>query len=304
MSTRLGMVFCQGTPPDEKACKPPIVTRCGPDMVRNLEAKSRDTDLGVFGGRNFYCFGAFLAFSEGGSFIIVGHFGSFQRAVVLLFSAILAAFGGQYFYYFQTIWPFFGGRSFYSFQAFLAFSEGGSFIIFGHLSRSQRAICLSFSSILAIFGGRYFYYFRAFWPFSEGRIANYFLAFLCLFGGWWLYYFQAFWRFSEGSISIIFGHFGRFLRAVVLLFSATLAVFGGRKAGIQGQRGRGSAPFNPTGHDAVEKSSYGINYGDHGWNTPHHGWTLQKVLRIGRGGEGAETPRTKFSITILRVDNC
>ena len=87
------------------------------------------------------------------SFIILGHFSCFRRAVFLLFSAISAVFGGRYLYYFPP---------------FLPFLEGGICIVLGHFGHFRRGGFLLFLPILAIFGGQYCYYFRPFWSFSEG----------------------------------------------------------------------------------------------------------------------------------------
>ena len=75
----------------------------------------------------------FWPYSEGGIFIIFGPFSRFRRAVFLIFSTILAVFGGCCFCSFRPFWPF---------------SEGAVCIIFGHFSRFRRAVFLFFSAVL------------------------------------------------------------------------------------------------------------------------------------------------------------
>ena len=75
-------------------------------------------------------------------FFFLGHFSHCRTAVFLLFSGILAIFGGRYFNYFRPFCPF---------------SEGGTFVIFSHFGRFRRAVFLLFSAILAVLGQQCFH---------------------------------------------------------------------------------------------------------------------------------------------------
>ena len=156
----------------------------------------------------------FWPFSECGIFVILDLLGPFRRAIISLFSTILAIFGCWIFSHFEP---------------FLPFWEGSLFIfLFGHLVRFCTAVILLYSSILAIVRTAVLLMFLGilavsrpqcfshfiFWPFSNGG---------SFFGGG-----GALWPFSEGSIFILFWQFGHFCGAVCSLFSAILAFFGGQ----------------------------------------------------------------------------
>ena len=112
-----------------------------------------------------------------GVYFFSGHFGRFRRAVYLLFSAILAVFGGRYIHYFRPVWPFSDGGRFIFLGRFWPFLEGGRFIIFSHIGCFRRVVYSFFSAIWAVFGGRYIHYFGSFFAFFGGRYTYHFRPF-------------------------------------------------------------------------------------------------------------------------------
>ena len=95
-------------------------------------------------------------FLEGGGFIFFNNFGQLARAVDLLFSVLLAIFGGRQVYYSGPFRQFLEGGRFIRFAHFRHFQRGVD-AVFMATASFQRTVDSLFSAIRAGFGVRKVY---------------------------------------------------------------------------------------------------------------------------------------------------